>query len=261
MRLPPIVSPGSTAFPEPLARAIYTPTPRSSFGAFRLFGGAEPPTLTLMQQVAVAVVERIVDGRYAAASPLSEHALAAEFGVSKAPVSEALLWVEAIGLLTNASRRSAQVAPMSRADYSDLIHYWDLLLPAALAGFIGRHGPDEAAILRRYGDELDTLAGDDQRTFAFNEIVNRSILYAALHSGLSRIGRALCLLSLQVLRYNNLAFHSAPARNALLREWHRVHDRIERRDEAGTRAVLDELRVRRLEFAAAAFEAQAAGAS
>ena len=64
MRLPPI-TPEAPAASRPLARSIRAPRTPTSYVAFRLFYGDEPPTLSIKDQVAVAVAERIIEGRFA----------------------------------------------------------------------------------------------------------------------------------------------------------------------------------------------------
>ena len=133
--LPPIIAAGEGPDTDLIPTAVIGPG-GGSFAAFRLFQGREPQTLSLMQQVAVAAVERIVDRRYPPGSHLAEHALAEEFHTSKAPVSEALVLVESAGLLDYASRRSARVAEMSLADFDDLMNYRRVLELPAGKGFI-----------------------------------------------------------------------------------------------------------------------------
>jgi DNA-binding GntR family transcriptional regulator len=235
--LPPIVSPGSRERPgngsfAPRAglHLRHLPGRSASFAGFRLFQGNEPPTLTLMQRVAVAAVERIVDGRYPPGSLLPESALAEEFQISKAPVSEALVLVESTGLLDETGRRGARVAPLSLEDFEDLMHYRSLLLPFIVSGFLEHGESDGIAVLTSYAEELERLVGDDSKAFAFLEAGDRAALYIALQSGYRRIARALCLMSLQYLRYTHVAYRAVRDRRSLLAHWNKVLAALKARD-------------------------------
>ena len=58
--------------------------------AFRLFGDQALPTLTVPEQIAAQVGDRILDGRLAPGERIGEQELADEFRVSRGPVREAL---------------------------------------------------------------------------------------------------------------------------------------------------------------------------
>src|SRR5215467_2016382 len=84
MRLPPI-TPDPPAPNRPFARTIHAPPAPTSYAAFRLFHGTEPPTLSIKDQVAVAVAERIIDGRLKPGERIPEQLISDEFHISKAP--------------------------------------------------------------------------------------------------------------------------------------------------------------------------------
>lgn len=66
--------------------------------------------------------ELILDGRFAAGAPLTERALAAELGVSRTPVREAILGLEKEGLVTVVDGRGAFVATYSVEDVIQIYH-------------------------------------------------------------------------------------------------------------------------------------------
>src|SRR3954471_8772805 len=66
-------------------------------------------TLSLPDQIAARLSERIVSGAYAPGQRIMEQALAAEFAVSRGPVREALRILERDGLVTILPRRGALV--------------------------------------------------------------------------------------------------------------------------------------------------------
>ncbi|MCC6178151.1 MAG: GntR family transcriptional regulator [Chloroflexi bacterium] len=76
--------------------------------------------------------ERIVVGELASGDRLVEADLAARFGVSKTPVREALLTLEAEGLIRLRPHRGAEVSRLSIEEWHDLIFLRDVLEIGAL---------------------------------------------------------------------------------------------------------------------------------
>jgi len=81
--------------------------------------------------------ERIVFGGFSPGDRLVEPELAAQFGVSKTPVREALLTLEAEGLVVLRPHRGAEVSPMTVEEWNDLIFLRDVLEVGALDAIIG----------------------------------------------------------------------------------------------------------------------------
>lgn len=111
--------------------------------------GAKPrkaaaPTVALLRQtmgaqVAEALRRRIIGGELAEGFQLRQEQLAAEFGISKVPVREALNLLEAEGLVTQQFHRGAVVAGLSLEEIKqnfelrDQIEGWLIELAAAEA--------------------------------------------------------------------------------------------------------------------------------
>lgn len=93
--------------------------------------GASLPSLgdrpTIKDEIYAALRERIVFGEIRPGDRLVETDLAARFGVSKTPVREALLTLEAEGLVTLRPHRGGVVSPLSVAEYRDLQFVRDAL--------------------------------------------------------------------------------------------------------------------------------------
>ncbi|HEY3772352.1 MAG TPA: GntR family transcriptional regulator [Solirubrobacteraceae bacterium] len=64
---------------------------------------------------------RLLDGRFPAGQLLSENEIARELGISRTPVREAFLLLEAEGLLELYPRRGALVTPISPTESDDLL--------------------------------------------------------------------------------------------------------------------------------------------
>src|SRR5450759_3561190 len=76
--------------------------------------------LALRDQVLAELRHRIVNGDYPPGQRLTEDRLAADFGVSRNPVREALRIVQAEGLVTMAPRRGAVVSTPDASTIADL---------------------------------------------------------------------------------------------------------------------------------------------
>ena len=102
--------------------------------------------------------QRLLDGRFAAGSLLSENELARELGISRTPVREAFLLLEAEGLLELYPRRGALVAPITPTE-SDEVLEARLLIEAHCAGLMT--APDsglDVALARAIADQEGSLA-------------------------------------------------------------------------------------------------------
>jgi DNA-binding GntR family transcriptional regulator len=81
---------------------------------------AAPLVRTMSAQLTALVRARIVSGAYPPGAALPQDALAAEFGVSKIPVREALLQLCAEGLVDGFAHRGFQVRPLSAAEAQEI---------------------------------------------------------------------------------------------------------------------------------------------
>jgi DNA-binding GntR family transcriptional regulator len=78
------------------------------------------PNDTLSDRVKAAILERVVDGTYPPGTRLVELALAREFGVSQAPVREALRELAATRLVETAPRKGTFVRAASQEDLAEV---------------------------------------------------------------------------------------------------------------------------------------------
>jgi DNA-binding GntR family transcriptional regulator len=104
--------------------------------------------------------ERLLDGRFAAGALLSENELARELGISRTPVREAFLLLEAEGLLELYPRRGALVTPISPTESDDVLEA-RLLTEGHCAGAVTVPNPAlDAALQAAIADQEDAVAGD-----------------------------------------------------------------------------------------------------
>lgn len=87
---------------------------------------------TISSAVAEDLRRRIVDGELRAGFQLRQDALAAEFGVSRIPVREALMQLEAEGLVKIHPHRGAIVSELSTEEVEELFELRALLEPRLL---------------------------------------------------------------------------------------------------------------------------------
>jgi DNA-binding GntR family transcriptional regulator len=124
---------------------------------------ARPAQKSLQHRtIAAAVAEnlrhRILDGDFKAGFPLRQDALANEFGVSRIPIREALMQLEAEGLVKIHPHRGAIVSELSTEEVQELFELRSLLEPRLLKASARRltHNDYEKLnhILQEYSAEL-----------------------------------------------------------------------------------------------------------
>src|SRR3546814_18080718 len=84
-------------------------------------------------RIHLSIETQISSGQLLPGDPISEDALITQFGVSRTPVREAMLQMQAEGMLTSLPRGGVVVAKMNVAQ---LFSMWELL--AALEGMCAR---------------------------------------------------------------------------------------------------------------------------
>jgi DNA-binding GntR family transcriptional regulator len=89
---------------------------------------------TLAERIFDVIRERIVEGKLPVMEPVRQDALAAELGVSKIPLREALARLEHEGLLTSQANRGWFVRPMS-SDQAEEIYLLRLAIEPAAAAY------------------------------------------------------------------------------------------------------------------------------
>jgi DNA-binding GntR family transcriptional regulator len=113
---------------------------------------------TIAAAVAENLRHRILDGDFKAGLPLRQDALANEFGVSRIPIREALMQLEAEGLVKIHPHRGAIVSELSTGEVQELFELRSLLEPRLLEASARHLTRDDYEtinqILREYSAEL-----------------------------------------------------------------------------------------------------------
>src|SRR5688572_7263900 len=144
---------------------------------------ADPAPATSALRVREAIQRAIVTGALAPGERLTAEALAHRFGTSRTPIREALLSLEAEGLVEIAPHRGAFVRPFDAAGLVELYELRAVIEPYSASRAAERIGPDALAALEENCARAtarggaDPAAVDDQ--IALNEEFHRLIVGAA----------------------------------------------------------------------------------
>jgi DNA-binding GntR family transcriptional regulator len=136
-------------------------------------GNASPPRRlpqrALYERVAEKLRSRILAHHLAAGSWIDEQALAAEYGISRTPLREALKVLASEGLVTMKLRRGAYVTEVSERDLSEVFHLLSLLESDAAAVVAGNATDAQLRELEALHQTLEAELDDRDRFFAANE--------------------------------------------------------------------------------------------
>ena len=141
----------------------------------------EPLMRTMSGQIATRIRDKILAGIYAPGAPLLQDSIAAEFGVSKIPVREALVRLRAEGLIDIHAHRGFQVRALSTSEVDEVFRLRLKLEPAAVAEGARQATAEDHAAARAALARLDSSlaskaladAGDLNCAFHLSLIVPR----------------------------------------------------------------------------------------
>ena len=140
----------------------------------------------LVQNASVAATElirqAILDGRLEPGSRLKEEELARELGISRTPVREALLMLQAEGLIETTPNRGAVVRTHDADDLIDLYQLRALLEGYAAGQAATRISEADLIVLEESSDRFDAIAGDDVRELVRENMLFHSTIHAAAES-------------------------------------------------------------------------------
>ncbi len=179
--------------------------------------------------------DAILEGVLKPGERLRAEALAQRYGTSRTPVREALLQLEAQGLVEVEPNRGAVVRAFDRADLLDLYEVRALLEPAAAARAARRIDAQDIARLQANCDAA-LLAGDDaDAQIALNEEFHRIIGDAA---GSPRLQVAMRAVAGIPRAFRSVFWHSEEQRAESLLCHRRLVTAFRTRDEKLAEAVM-----------------------
>ncbi|RZJ09400.1 MAG: GntR family transcriptional regulator [Rubrivivax sp.] len=110
--------------------------------------------MTAAERIAQEIRGRILSAAWPPGMPLRQEALAAEFGLSRMPVRDALAQLQREGLIQPIGDRGLRVAALSVPDSDDIFSLRELLESRALALAVPRHDSRSLKALRRAQEDL-----------------------------------------------------------------------------------------------------------
>lgn len=192
--------------------------------AFRLFADQDIPTLTVPEQIAAKLGDRILSALMPAGSRIGEVELSEEFKVSRGPIRDALRILEREGLVTLLPRRGAIVTALSVTELDELMEIRAGLFEVVIRR-IGSKPPAEwLQILCAGTTRLETLADDPLGGDEYAETTYRLIILCARLAGNQKLHRLLTGLSLQTLRYSKLGLATVERRKRSASLWRKALD-------------------------------------
>jgi len=133
----------------------------------------------LYQDVAERLRQQIFARELEPGSWIDELKLAAEFGISRTPLREALKVLAVEGLVTMKVRRGAYVTEMSHDDVAQVYHLLGLLESDAAAEVARSAAPEQLAELHALHERLEKQARQRDAFFATNEQFHMKLLEIA----------------------------------------------------------------------------------
>ena len=142
---------------------------------------AQPPLArrALYEDVADQLRQRIFARALEPGAWIDELKIAAELGISRTPLREALKVLAVEGLVTMKPRRGAYVAETSREDVSQVYHLLALLESDAAAEVARKATDDQLAELQALHDRLERNVKQRDTFFAINEAFHFKLLEIA----------------------------------------------------------------------------------
>lgn len=198
--------------------------------AFRLFADQAQPTLTVPEQIAASLGDRIIAGAMAPGERIIEQELAAAFQVSRGPIRDAIRILEREQLVTILPRRGAVVSALTADEVREIFEIRGGLHELVARRVVPRKDPQLLALHRAGLARLSRLAELDDDEGAYAETTYRLGLLAARAAGNQRLYRMVSALSLQTLRYSKIGLASRARRQRSIRLWRAAAAAFDRGD-------------------------------
>lgn len=195
---------------------------------FRLFADAAGPTLTVPEQVAAKLGDRIIAGQLQPGARIGEQELADEFAISRGPVREAIRILEREGLVAILPRRGAVVTSLSAAELRELFEIRAGLFEMVIRKVAASRPSELLSVMRAGVAQLEALAPQPDGGDAYAETTHRLIQICARFAGNERLRRMIAALSLQSLRYSKLGLASLERRRRSVKLWKQAARALER---------------------------------
>lgn len=131
----------------------------------------------LKQEVGVYLRDQILSGALRPGDKIDQDTTAAELGVSKLPVREALITLETEGLVENVARRGSFVSPLVPDDVLDHYAIYGLVAGLAAERAATRLSDEDLEYLERLAHKMETSdhpAEQEELNFQFHQLINKA---------------------------------------------------------------------------------------
>lgn len=203
----------------PSSRALERDDPMNGLVAFYWTPNRPRTVLSLPEQIAAEVGDRIIAGRYAPGERLIEQELSDEFAASRGPVREALRILERERLVRIQPRRGASVTELSLEEVSDLFEIRASLYRKVSERIARSRAPEQLRLLEQTVETLKKCCDADDDGASYSATVFRQSLNVVRAAGNKTLGDIVTSLALRSLRYTRLALRSRERRLASVQNW------------------------------------------
>ena len=192
----------------------------------------EPDDPTTANRIASVLARRIVEAEIAPGARLREVPLAAEFGVSRGSIREALRILERDGVARIEPHRGAQVTLLSTDELIEIFQVRTVLLGLAMALFCERCEAADLVWLKERIGQLKKAGRDpDPRAASAHADISAEMAgYALRRGGNLRLERMFMQMSAQVARYTRLGLSEKERRRQSLDTWQQLLHALRSRD-------------------------------
>lgn len=137
---------------------------------------------TVSSQLTLHLRDRILAGTYAPGAPLLQDTIAAEFGVSKIPVREALVQLQGEGLVDIFAHRGFQVRPISGQELQEIFQLRIQIEPDAVAYGARKASAEDQLAAQAALERLSTAIAPDKlvKSGALNRAYHLSLIVERL---------------------------------------------------------------------------------
>lgn len=155
--------------------------------------GGEISNVPLGERIADQLRDLILDGVLAPGAPLVETSLAAELGVSRAPVRQALRILGLDGLVETVPYRGTTVRGLDRRDVEELLRIRTLHEGFAIRCIVERGDHSACDVLYACCDEMATVGGDVAALNRADARFHASLIEVADHALLITLWRTISM--------------------------------------------------------------------
>lgn len=163
-------------------------------------------TMSLKERVLIVLREAILNGELRPGQTLIETELAAQMGVSRAPLREAIQILNTEGLLITVPYHGTTVKKLTKSDIEELYSLRSVLEAFALRCIIAKNDPTNAAHLRDLFDQMLAAANADdiKRVNEIDRLFHDTLIRLSNHNLLMSTWSGVAMRVRQVMALRNM---------------------------------------------------------